>query len=175
MLCSALNSPRGSLLGIPVFSLLLLLNPNVFSLLWLVVALLTDLLCPDPWASSIGLVPGLDPSPGAAAEVKACEERMSISSKSSWVKSSSSPNGSSKATAVTTSWPRRRLVGGQFMLWGRNRKETGRLTGYNQPLVYNVVGVASGSYSWSSMSEQEISSSGQKFTELQLHMRCSSS
>lgn len=117
---TALNSPRGSLLGVP---LLPLLNPNLVSLMWLVVALLTDLLCPaeqvDPSAGSVGLVPRLDPSPGAAAEVMACEAMMSISSKSSWVKSSSSPNGSSKAIAVATSWfrPRRRLVGGQFILW----------------------------------------------------------
>lgn len=116
-----LNSPRGSLLGIP---LLLLLKPNLISrpCVLSLAALLTDLLCPadqeGPPAGSIGFVPGLDPNSDEAAEVMACEAMMSISSRSSWVKYSSSPNGSSRGFAIATSWlrPRRRLVGGAFIL-----------------------------------------------------------
>ncbi|TNN45140.1 hypothetical protein EYF80_044679 [Liparis tanakae] len=78
----------------------------------------------DPRAGSVGLGAGVVPSPAAATAVMACEAMVSISSRSSWVKSSSSPNGSSKAATTSWSRPRRRLVGGQFILRGTQRSKT---------------------------------------------------
>lgn len=126
--CDEDVSPRGSLLGIPAFPLSLPPNPYALSL---PAARLTDPLWPaapgqlDPRAGPAGLGPGFPPIPAPAAAVAACEAMMSISSKSSWVNSSSSPNGSSKASAATASWfrPRCRLVGGQFMLRERKQAE----------------------------------------------------
>lgn len=111
--CAVLDLPRESLLGIP-----LLLQPNV----QLTMGLLWALSSPEDhnhnavseWCSTGRTT--LEWSPDGAPWGKACEAMTSISSRSSWVKSSSSPKGSSLRWARSSFSRLGRLEGGQFIL-----------------------------------------------------------